>query len=101
MASGILPGRFALIIPRDQIGFCDICGVPFFSDRDARVHMGTPGHAEAVQAELTAERRRRDRLAFLHEDLDPEVTEHMRKVGKRMLEEGRMVVKPNERAGFS
>lgn len=33
-------------------------------------------------------------------DFDPEVTAHMRKVGQRMLAEGRMEVKPSERAGF-
>lgn len=32
---------------------------------------------------------------------DPEVDEHMRGVGRRMLKEGRWEVKPHERAGLS
>jgi hypothetical protein len=32
---------------------------------------------------------------------DPEVAAHMEKVGKRMIREGRLEVKPSERAGFS
>lgn len=32
---------------------------------------------------------------------DPEVEQHMRHVGRRMVAEGRMRVKPSERAGFS
>jgi hypothetical protein len=31
---------------------------------------------------------------------DPEVEAHMNELGKRMLREGRLTVKPNERAGF-
>ena len=32
---------------------------------------------------------------------DPEIETHMRKVGRRMRREGRMVILPRERAGFS
>lgn len=97
---GILPGRFALIIPRPQIGFCDVCEVPFFTDRDVRQHMGSPEHEDGVQRAREAEQRSRALLAFMHEDPDPEITEHMRKVGERMRREGRWVVHPNEKAGF-
>jgi hypothetical protein len=31
---------------------------------------------------------------------DPEVEAHMNELGKRMLREGRLTVRPNERAGF-
>lgn len=31
---------------------------------------------------------------------DPEIEEHMRKVGRRMIREGRLEVRKNERAGF-
>lgn len=37
----------------------------------------------------------------LGEDFDPEVTKHMRKLGETMIREGRLTVKPSERAGFS
>lgn len=101
MASGILPGRFALIIPRDPIGFCAVCDVQFFADRDVRQHMGSAQHEDGVNRARDAEERRKARLPFMHEDIDPEISAHMKKVGKRMLAEGRMVVKPSERAGFS
>lgn len=101
MSSGVLPGRFSLIIPREQIGFCAVCEVPFFTDRDVRTHMGSTQHEEGVERAREAEALQRARLAFMHEDPDPEVTAHLRQVGKKMLREGRMVVKPNERAGFS
>lgn len=32
---------------------------------------------------------------------DPELESHMRKVGRRMRKERRLIIKPNERAGFS
>jgi hypothetical protein len=35
------------------------------------------------------------------EEWDPEVAAHLRKVGERMVAEGRLEVKPSERAGFS
>lgn len=37
---------------------------------------------------------------FDESNWDPEVAAHMRVVGARMLREGRMTVKPSERAGF-
>lgn len=97
----ILPGRFSLIIERPQIGFCDVCDVPFFTDRDVRQHMGSSQHEEGMQAARAAEALRRARLAFMDEVPDPEVAAHMRQVGKKMLREGRWVVHPSEKAGFS
>lgn len=41
------------------------------------------------------------RPALMREDFDPEVSKHMRQVGARMIEEGRLEVKPSERAGHS
>ena len=40
------------------------------------------------------------RLGGVLDPMDPEIAEHMRKVGERMIREGRLEVKPNERAGF-
>lgn len=96
-----LPGTHGLILVREQTGFCDLCGVPFYSDRDVRTHFATIEHREATEAARAEREAEKQRLAFLHTDPDPEVTEHLRKVGKRMLAEGRWEVKPHEKAGFS
>jgi hypothetical protein len=101
MASGHIISPFGLILVRDPIGFCGLCETPFYSDRDVRTHMATIQHRESVQAAIEAEQARKKRLALIYESTDPEVEEHLLKVGKRMLAEGRWVVKPNERAGFS
>jgi hypothetical protein len=110
MASGHLPTPFGIILTRRQIGHCELCEehqgepVPFYTDRDVRTHMVTLAHRESVLAEMGAEAERRKRLALIYdpenESTDVEVEEHLRKVGKRMLAEGRWVVKPNEKAGF-
>src|SRR4051812_20712170 len=101
MSGVILPGRYGLVVQKQMTGVCAVCEVPFYGQRDMQNHFGHPRHEEAVQGRLEEERRRKARLAFMHEDPDPEVTKHLEGVGKRMLREGRWVVKPNERAGFS
>jgi hypothetical protein len=98
---GLIPGAYGLILVRDPIGQCDLCGTPFFSHRDLRAHFATPEHRDAVEAEIAERRAQQKRLAFLHESDDPEVEAHLREVGKRMRAEGRWEVKPSERAGFS
>lgn len=107
MASGHLPTPFGIILTRRQIGHCELCEehrgepVPFYTDKDVRTHMVTIAHREAVLAEMGAEAERRKRLAMIYESDDPEVEAHLLEVGKRMRAEGRWVVRPNERAGFS
>jgi hypothetical protein len=88
MARGHIISPFGLILVRQQTGFCDICDVPFYSDRDVRTHMATIAHREAVQAAVEAEQARKKRLALVYDSTDPEVEEHLLKVGKRMLAEG-------------
>jgi hypothetical protein len=101
MASGHIISPFGLILVREPIGACDLCEVPFYSHRDLRAHFQTPGHREQAQAAIEAEQARKKRLALIYESTDPEVEEHLLKVGKKMRAEGRWTVKPSERAGFS
>jgi hypothetical protein len=101
MASGFLPTKFGIILVRDPIGECELCGVPFYSERDTVAHLGTIEHREAAADMVKAEAERKQRLAMIYEHEDPEIQAHMEKVGKRMLAEGRWVVKPSEKAGFS
>jgi len=95
-----------ILIPHDfmgrrPLGYCGICDVPFYSDRDRDRHLRSGVHAAQVEVERQAEQARREGMTWLYEHPDPEVQQHMEKVGQRMREEGRWVVKPNERAGFS
>lgn len=88
-----------IIIPKQPTGFCDICAVPFFSTRDAVAHLQTREHEDAVEAAVFAEARRRNRISFMYDDPDPEVSKHYEELGKRMLREKRWDVKKHERAG--
>lgn len=108
----IVPGqpppqdRLTIYVPRGaerrKTGECYLCGAAFAAGDDVVAHMKRCVHAagEDVRAE------RYDKVSRLEIFLDPgawdpEVTEHLRKVGVRMLAEGRMELKPSERAGFS
>lgn len=76
----------------------DLCLQPFYpgEERAFQAHVGRCAreHRDAIE-------ERRKRLALFREEAwDPEVAEHMRKVGERMKREGRLEVKPSERAGF-
>ena len=70
------------------------CGAVFFEGERAawEHHVGPCARAN---------RDRLPRSQAAMEDFDPEVSAHLRRVGERMLAEGRMEVKPNEAAGFS
>lgn len=75
------------------------CGQVFYDPEAWQRHVGRC--ARAHMDEIRAESLRRRMPVFDEENWDPEVAEHMRKVGARMKEEGRLEVKPHERAGFS
>lgn len=95
-------GDLTILVPRGMgsrpVGECYSCGIPFFSREEGERHMGPC--ARKHQAELMAQAVKRRIPIFDPENWDPEVERHMRKVGKRMIREGRLEVKPNERAGF-
>lgn len=85
-----------------------VCRVPI-NEEDLCLKGFYPGEERAFQRHVgicarqhrDAIEERRKRLAIFHEDAwDPEIAAHMRKVGERMKREGRLVVKPNERAGL-
>jgi hypothetical protein len=100
--SGYLPTPFGIILVREEIGHCALCEIPFYSHRDLRAHFGTIAHREQAQAAIEAEQARKKRLALIYESDDPEIEHYLQTtVRQRMREEGRMVLKKNERAGFS
>jgi hypothetical protein len=78
----------------------EICGRCWYDgeERAYQAHVGRCAreHMDQINRERLAARA----PAFDEETWDPEIAEHMRKVGERMLKEGRLTVNPNERAGF-
>lgn len=86
------------MVCRVPVNADETCGKAFFpgEERAFNRHVAecAQANAEAIHAASP-----RTRLEVL-EPWDPEIAAHMKKVGERMLEEGRLEVKPSERAGF-
>jgi hypothetical protein len=78
----------------------DLCGRLFYEDENRAFQAHTIKCVQANRAHIEALVKART-LDGLLVPWDPEVAEHMRKVGETMKREGRWEVKPNERAGFS
>jgi hypothetical protein len=79
----------------------EVCGRTFPGDQEGEylrhLRRCVSAHRDAIHAASP-----RTRVPLLDPNLwDPEVDEHMRKVGRRMVEEGRLTVNPSERAGFA
>jgi hypothetical protein len=109
LPGGVRPGGRTLHVPAGYddgplVGKCLVpgCGQVFYSGQEEewQKHVGwcAKRNVDAIR-EVIAERKKRQAV-FQPENWDPEVREHMDKVGKRMKAEGRLTVKPNERAGF-
>jgi len=99
--------RSGLIVPpeyadRRPAFACNVCGSQFPNEQRAVYERHVGECARAHEAEILAMRPsvRLKGGPFDPESWDPEAEAHMRKVGERMLREGRMEVKPAERAGF-
>lgn len=87
--------------PVRVVGTCNICGQRFEEEGAEQAwqeHVGACAkqHMDRIQADV--EKRRKS--IFNADAWDPEIRAHMDKVGERMIEEGRLEVRPNERAGF-
>jgi hypothetical protein len=94
-ASGlIVPPEYADRAPAFR---CTVCGMEFPSEQRGAWQRHVGGCARANMDKIKAATK----VPPFMEDYDPEITQHMRGVGKRMIEEGRLEIKPNERAGFS
>lgn len=81
------------------IGGCYVCGTPFFPGDDHVAHFKRC--VKENEADLREQSIKKRMPMFDGDTWDPEIESHMKKVGERMLAEGRWEVKPNERAGFS
>jgi hypothetical protein len=105
LPGGVKPGPRTLHVPA-QYATEEVvlvgCGQTFYRGQEDewQKHVGwcARKNMDAIRETVADIRERRgplDPAAW-----DPEIHEHMQKVGRRMRREGRLVVKPNERAGF-
>lgn len=111
MSGLILPGDaprrggLTILVPRgyesgerEPCGECVLCDVVFFDQDEAQRHFRRNAAKHASLAdEARAERIEQRMPVFDEESWDPEYAAHMREVGRRMLAEGRLVTRPNER----
>jgi hypothetical protein len=97
-----------ILVPRgyeeekpDPIGRCLVpgCGAKFFKGEEKawQMHVGKCARANMDKIEAIQKANRESIFA----PWDPEVTSHLLGVGRRMRQEGRLTIKPSERAGFS
>jgi hypothetical protein len=111
LPGGVQPGMRTLAVPREYaeeqvlVGKCLVpgCGQTFYRGQEDewQKHVGwcARRNMDAIHETVAEIKERRGVLdpgAW-----DPEIHEHMQKVGRRMRKEGRLTVKPSERAGFS
>jgi hypothetical protein len=104
----ILPGEkprksdLQIVVPRGYetiVGQCSLCELVFYDEDEARRHFERNARKHAEMANEMRTQRLEERMPVF-EEWDPEVAAHLRKVGERMVAEGRLEVKPSERAGF-
>jgi hypothetical protein len=76
-----------------------MCGQIFELDREAEFqrHTGECAHRHLDEIRKASPTHRIP--IFNEEEWDPELAEHLQKVGRTMLEEGRLTMNRNERAG--
>jgi hypothetical protein len=79
-------------------GKCNVCGTLFFPGDDEVAHFRA--HVKHDMDEIQSHKIQNRMPIFDEASWDPEIAAHMKKVGERMLREGRLEVKKNERAGF-
>lgn len=115
LAQGVLLGQnrrpahaLTILVPRGYddttiVGVCHVCDAKFGEGQEEawQRHVGKCARAHMDEIRASTPKARQRGTVFDPENWDPEVEDYMLSVGKRMLREGRMEVKPHERAGFS
>ncbi len=99
-------GGLSILVPRGYderpaVGECYMCGLQFAAGDNVMAHLRSCVKDAGHDHRMAEEERKEAMHIFSEEAWDPEVAAHLREVGKRMLREGRLETKPNERAGFS
>lgn len=90
--------------PPAMVGTCNFCGARFERNGEEVAWQRhtvacARKHIDDIRAMAPSEVKKGS--IWDEESWDPEIAEHMQKLGLRMREEGRLEVKPHERAGFS
>jgi hypothetical protein len=96
----LVPKGYESAEPPPIVGQCSLCELVFYDQDEARRHFERNARKHAEMANEMRQERLEERMPVF-EEWDPEVAAHLRKVGERMVAEGRLEVKPSERAGFS
>lgn len=91
------PDETPLMVCRVLVDTDTMCGMVF---RDRHAWESHVNHCAREHIDVIRAHSLENRMPIF-KSWDPEVEEHMLKVGRRMREEGRWEVKPSERAGFS
>lgn len=94
----ILPGHVAQ--QQEMVGVCSSCDKVFFRGEEQAWQKHVYECAMQQLPEILAARaEQKKRMAVFNESWNPDVDEHLRKVGERMLREGRLVMRKSERIG--
>lgn len=97
-----VPAQYAQYADEPLIGHCTVpgCGARFYKGQEDvwQKHVGDCArrNMDRIQAEVDAHRA----SPFNERHWDPEVAQHLRKVGERMKREGRYELLPSEAAGM-
>lgn len=97
---GQVEEREPAFVCRVPVSATETCGEVFYEGerKQWERHMVRCARKHADEIEAASHHRQTDPM---RNPWDPELAEHMKRVGDRMLREGRLIVKKNERAGFS
>lgn len=84
---------------REPNGHCNICDEDLYGTvGDMQKHMASCARANIDTIRAAAPSAKNKGGPFDPDNWDPEVEEHLKKVGERMLKEGRLEMHDNERA---
>lgn len=88
------------MICRVPTGHGQVCGAIFYPGEESAWNTHVGRCARQHEGEIH-ELSPKNRVPIIHDPnhWDPEAEEHLRQVGQRMLAEGRLVLRPNERVG--
>lgn len=88
------------MVCRVPVGHGEVCGNAFWPGEERAFTAHVTSCAKRHETEILQESPRNRLPIFSEDSWDPEVAAHLKKVGKRMLEERRFVMHKSERAGF-
>ena len=88
------------MVCRVPVGPGEVCGAAFWPGEERKFQSHVGRCAQEHETEIHNESPRTKLPIFDEANWDPEVAAHLKKVGARMLKEGRFVMHKSERAGF-